>query len=443
MRKIHRLFWVLVPIFISASTTHAQTDVERADFDGNGIVDFGDFLTFAAGFGAATGEEAFDATLDLNASGQIDFADFLVFAGAFGDSTAPPTTTFVYIADTAAGEVKAFDTSTNFQDPARRLVAHTPQDVFFSGLQQRFFVSSLDTFYAFDNSGTLTYATPLTEVSDLGFVVSRGGSKMAVSPDHSKAYLSEAFGPVVEIINLVDGQSEGFIDVAANPHGIQINAAGTRLFIGHGGANVSPTIAPITVIDTNTRTVIDTFSVGNNGVNRLAVSPIDGTLYTNNATGGTILAIDPSSGAILQSVDVAGVDDLSVQILDVGVAPDGQLVYYTVSRIISVFDQQGNTDLAFIGGLGIVEATTFERVDEVQLGEVMANVGITPDGSTAYVSGSDNLEEVPPSIKIFIVDLDTREAAGTLQGFELPSDISFAPEKPVLKAVAWPDVRIF
>lgn len=50
----------------------------RADFDGNGAVDFNDFLAFAGAFGTA------NATYDIDASGTVDFNDFLVFAGSFG-----------------------------------------------------------------------------------------------------------------------------------------------------------------------------------------------------------------------------------------------------------------------------------------------------------------------------------------------------------------------
>lgn len=427
---------------LTRSTT-AQTPIDPADFDGSGTVDFGDFLTFAAGFGTGSGEAGYDAALDFDASGQVDFADFLVFAASFGDSDGEPSTTFVYIADTTAGEVKAFDRSNNFQDASRRLVASAPQDVFFSSSQQRFYVSALDSFYAFNPDGTPIYTIPLTGESDLGFVVSRGGTKMAVSPNQANAYVSELFGPVIEIIDLNAGQSEGFIDVAQNPAGLVLNAAGTRLFVSHGGANSDPAIAPLTVIDTQSRTVIDTLSVGSNGVNRLAINPIDGTLYTNNAIGGTLVAIDPVSGDISQSVDVSTASDLSTQILDIGVAPDGQFVYYTVSRISSTLDVSGIPTIGFVGGLGILDANTFEQVDEIVVGEITATLGISPDGSTAYISGSDNLTSGPLTIKIFIIDLTTRQTAGTLQGFELPSDISFSAGKSAHDQTAWPSIIVF
>lgn len=54
------------------------------DFDGNGVVDFPDFLRFARGFGKSKDDVAFDAVLDLDQSGDIGFPDFIQFAQSFG-----------------------------------------------------------------------------------------------------------------------------------------------------------------------------------------------------------------------------------------------------------------------------------------------------------------------------------------------------------------------
>ena len=50
----------------------------RTDFNGNGTVDFPDFLEFAQAFGST------ESKYDLNDNGTVDFADFLTFADSFG-----------------------------------------------------------------------------------------------------------------------------------------------------------------------------------------------------------------------------------------------------------------------------------------------------------------------------------------------------------------------
>ena len=56
-----------------------------ADFDGDGQVDFGDFLLFAQNFGKQQTDTTFDARFDLDANGQVGFEDFLTFVKAFGN----------------------------------------------------------------------------------------------------------------------------------------------------------------------------------------------------------------------------------------------------------------------------------------------------------------------------------------------------------------------
>ena len=56
------------------------------DFDGNGMVEFADFVLFAGAFGYREGDEEYDAKYDLHGDGGIGFADFVIFAGSFGNT---------------------------------------------------------------------------------------------------------------------------------------------------------------------------------------------------------------------------------------------------------------------------------------------------------------------------------------------------------------------
>ena len=54
------------------------------DFDGDGRVDFNDFIAFASRFGSSVGEDGFDSRFDLDQDRVIGFGDFLLFVAAFG-----------------------------------------------------------------------------------------------------------------------------------------------------------------------------------------------------------------------------------------------------------------------------------------------------------------------------------------------------------------------
>ena len=55
-----------------------------ADFDGNGKVDFSDFVAFAQNFGRSDGDDNYDAKFDLTGDDRVDFSDFIAFAQQFG-----------------------------------------------------------------------------------------------------------------------------------------------------------------------------------------------------------------------------------------------------------------------------------------------------------------------------------------------------------------------
>ncbi len=57
-----------------------------SDFDGDGRIDFGDFLAFADHFSLETGAAGFDPTYDLDGDRQVSFSDFLIFVGNFDAS---------------------------------------------------------------------------------------------------------------------------------------------------------------------------------------------------------------------------------------------------------------------------------------------------------------------------------------------------------------------
>ncbi|MDE3256620.1 MAG: dockerin type I domain-containing protein [Gemmatimonadota bacterium] len=72
-------FGIVVPQSVSAQGASCP-----GDFNGDGKVNLTDFLAFAGGFGARSGDANFNARLDMNGSGEIDLSDFLAFAGVFG-----------------------------------------------------------------------------------------------------------------------------------------------------------------------------------------------------------------------------------------------------------------------------------------------------------------------------------------------------------------------
>ena len=60
------------------------------DFNGDGIVNFADFLAFVGQFGTRQGDGRYEAKYDLDSDGAIGFGDFLIFSSSFGKGGSPP-----------------------------------------------------------------------------------------------------------------------------------------------------------------------------------------------------------------------------------------------------------------------------------------------------------------------------------------------------------------
>ncbi|MDA0748543.1 MAG: SUMF1/EgtB/PvdO family nonheme iron enzyme [bacterium] len=68
---------MLLTVFLAPGLLQAQTAAD-ADFNGNGTVDFSDFVLFAQAYNST------QTRYDLNGNGTVDFSDFILFARAYG-----------------------------------------------------------------------------------------------------------------------------------------------------------------------------------------------------------------------------------------------------------------------------------------------------------------------------------------------------------------------
>ena len=76
----------MYPLFLSAQVAVPPS----ADFDGDGLVSFADFLAFVSHFGLREGDEKYEVKYDLDGDGEIGFSDFLIFSSSFGRDVSSP-----------------------------------------------------------------------------------------------------------------------------------------------------------------------------------------------------------------------------------------------------------------------------------------------------------------------------------------------------------------
>lgn len=411
----------------------AAQETDPADFNGDGVVDFSDFLLFAQGYGKSAGQADFNAKLDLDSDGTIDFDDFLRFVNAFGGSsgmTDPPPDDgplLLYIADFIGNKVDVFNTETNLLYLGHRLLVDQPRGIAVSKTNEQIYVAAINTFHAFDEDGSPAFQ-----------LISRGGYRMVLSPDHQFAYLTKEAGAAVEVIDVLAGQSIALIDMPPDPRGIVISPDGARLYVGHGdGADA------ISVIDTGILALIDSIAVGQ-AVNRLALSPDGQTLYLNSQSTGRLLKVDTRTKAIADSLSLGQATDLGVEIRDVALSADGTRLAASLSRTWLGFDALGNPTPVLWGGIAVVDTRTWTQTAEIFLGVLVANIGMAPDGKTLYVAGLENFgNESGGNLQIFVVDLENNAALGTIRGLTVPVAFSFNASKPAMPVFHSPELIVF
>ena len=411
----------------------AAQETDPADFNGDGVVDFSDFLLFAQGYGKSAGQADFNAKLDLNSDGTIDFDDFLRFVNAFGGSsgmTDPPPDDgplLLYIADFIGNKVDVFNTETNLLYLGHRLLVDQPRSIAVSKTNEQIYVAAINTFHAFDEDGSPAFQ-----------LISRGGYRVVLSPDHQFAYLTEEAGATVEVIDLLAGQSIALIDMPPDPRGIVISPDGARLYVGHGDGTDA-----ISVIDTGIPALIDSIAVGQ-AVNRLALSPDGQTLYLNSQFTGRLLKVDTRTKAIADSLSLGQATDLDVRIYDVALSADGTRLAASLSRTLLGFDALGNPTPVRWGGIAVVDTRTWTQTAEIFLGALVTNIGMAPDGKTLYVAGLENFGNAGfGNFQIFVVDLENEAALGTIRGFEVPVAFSFNASKPAMPVFHSPELIVF
>lgn len=391
--------------FLPGLTRAQSADLIASDFDGSGRVDFSDFLAFAGAFGKSAGQEGFDTKFDLDNSMVVDFGDFLVFAGNFSKSTSGETETFLYVADIFSDRVEVVNIATNLTIPSRAFSVPLPRGLAFGQQSALVYVANPDSLFAFTDTGQRSFAIQLTQVKNQGSGELRGpgGFKVAVNKDETLAFVSEDAG-IVEVIDLVNRVSLEQIAVGNRPVGMVLSSDESELYIGRSGESIA-------VVNVAQRALVDSINVGIVGSGKLALADDGSTLYAAATkpdgahTSGSlvqILAIDPAGRTLTDSVQTSKTGDFSGQVVDISVSsPAGKLL---VSYQRTAPAELGNlTGFTLVGDLVVISLSSFAVTNEITIGEQAAGFGISPDGSTAYVSGSEDI--LAGLFRVFVVDL--------------------------------------
>ena len=168
------------------TSVELQLQVLTSDFNGDGVVNFADFLAFAGQFGTRQGDGRYEAQYDLDSDGAIGFGDFLIFSSSFGkEAGSGGSTTTVTIPDAslraaieaALGKASGALITRTEMASLTRLEAPASEIRDLIGLE---FATGLTSLILSDNS--ISDLTPLSGLTNLTLLILSGNLFSDISP---------------------------------------------------------------------------------------------------------------------------------------------------------------------------------------------------------------------------------------------------------------------
>ena len=194
---------------------------------------------------------------------------------------------------------------------------------------------------------------------------------------------------------------------------------GSRVYVLNAGDST------VSVIDTNTNTVIDTSDQLSAG-GAMVLSP-DGKLYVAEYVGNRVLVLD---AATLEQVDTINVTTTYGGTL--AVSQNGQYLYVGSTTYDLVpyydeygnpyYDEYGNPYYSYVnpkGSVSVVNTTTKGVIANIPIGPSIGNVELSPDGRLLYANAPD---------RVHVINAVTNTYVTSFSVGGRPADVAFSPD---------------
>ena len=355
-----------------------------SDFDGDGAVTFADFLFFANHFDGNAESEGYDPKTDLNEDGVTNSSDFLAFSAAYGQMQAQVEPSgdryIIYVADSEDSSVMALDFDSHLI--LDYLPYRGPGGVMVSADQQAIYVAEVFGFFKMDARHQVAFSVP---------VESRG--KAVLSLDQTRAYVTDQVRDMVRVVDVVNGVAVDSILVGNRPIDLALSPDGATLYV------VNQTDQNVVVVDLATATVTHRITIGA-FPGEIVITGNGTRAYVTNLTRGLISVLDLDTHRVVGHIQLDQEACFGAEL-----SPDGALLYVSAAGALLAIDVQRNL-----------------IVRTLNLGNNSTVLGISPDGSRAYVT---TLVRQAGGPGLTVVDLNAWAILGRIRGFSFPREIAF------------------
>jgi YVTN family beta-propeller protein len=194
---------------------------------------------------------------------------------------------------------------------------------------------------------------------------------VAITPDGTRAYVTNAGSNKVSVINTKAHAVTGTVSVGRNPLDVALTPDGTKAYVANAGSN------SVSVINTGTNALVATVAVGAHPL-KIAITPNGANTYVADAGANSVTVIKTATNTVVNNLRVGA------NPVDVSISPNGTRAYVTNagSKSVSVIDTAAKTVVATVG-----------------VGFIPVHVSVSPDGAHAYVTnaGSNSVSVIDTS----------------------------------------------
>ncbi|MGZ3831922.1 MAG: beta-propeller fold lactonase family protein [Mucilaginibacter sp.] len=250
------------------------------------------------------------------------------------------------------------------------------------------------------------------------------------------AYITNRTANTVSVINTNTNTVVSTIPVGKFPQGVSVSPDGSKVYVTNG------TDGTVSVINTATNTVTATVPVGTNP-SGIAVSPDGSTVYVSNSIpSGSVSVINAATNTVTATITVGSINS------GITVSPDGSKVYLACSSNsnVVVIDAATNTITTTISGgvdpqataitpdgktlyetnilagnVSVINTATNTVTTTIPVGTSPFGISMSPDGSKVYVG---NLG----SANLSVINTSTNTVTGTITVGNTPDGISVSPD---------------
>jgi YVTN family beta-propeller protein len=223
--------------------------------------------------------------------------------------------------------------------------------------------------------------------------VGNGPRWVAVSPDGTRAYVCSYDRGSVAVIDTTSNRVMTNISCGTYTRGIAFNPDGTRAYVSNFGSHT------ISVIDTATDQVLTNIPTGNSPYG-VAVSPDGNRVYVSNWVSNTVSVIDSTTDRVLTSIPIG------TKPTGIAINPDGTRVYAS--------NWTSNT-------VSVIDTATDQVLTNIQVGNNPYWIAVSPESSRIFVSNHG-------SHTVSIIDTTTNKVLKNIPGGSNPYGIAVSTD---------------